>query len=146
VSSKPLVYIAGPITKPNMIETAHRGISLYMKMIRHGVVVPFCPHLSVFAEFLDPNTISYKFWLDHDFEVIRHCQALLRMPGESSGADQEIDFANNQAKIPVFYLGEDESGLEHLYDWVNGREPGPDQVIGVDGIERIQLPGWSDAA
>jgi hypothetical protein len=45
---------------------------------------------------------TYEFWTEIDLEWILRCDALLRLPGDSTGADAEIKFATEH-NIPVFY-------------------------------------------
>jgi hypothetical protein len=61
--------------------------------------VPFLPQLSVLAEMIAP--LPYDDWLAYDLEVIDHCAALVRLPGESPGADGEVAYAKIM-EIPVF--------------------------------------------
>jgi hypothetical protein len=44
----------------------------------------------------------YEDWTKLDLEWVKVCDGLLRLEGESSGADAEIEFAK-QLSIPVFY-------------------------------------------
>jgi hypothetical protein len=39
-----------------------------------------------------------------DFEKIKRCDVLLRLSGESSGADREVDFALSINKMVVYDL------------------------------------------
>jgi hypothetical protein len=43
----------------------------------------------------------YEFWLELDNQFLPCCAALLRLPGESSGADKEVQLAQSLG-IPVF--------------------------------------------
>ena len=49
-----------------------------------------------------PNDLTHAEWLAVDFEFIRRCDAVLRLPGESTGADLETAHAN-ELGIPVFH-------------------------------------------
>jgi len=53
-----------------------------------------------------PNELTHADWLKVDFEFIRRCDAVLRLPGESVGAEAEIAEAKRLG-IPVFYSGEE---------------------------------------
>ena len=61
---------------------------------------PFVPHLTGFWDFASPK--KYETWLAYDMEWLRACDALLRMIGESPGADREVELAESLG-IPVFY-------------------------------------------
>lgn len=97
-----MVYMAGPITKPCPLLNAKRAMLLWDRLRLKGFV-PMCPHLSVLQQMCGP-TLTHAEWLDHDFEVILRCDVVMRMPGESAGADMETDFAKHHG-IPVVGLG-----------------------------------------
>jgi hypothetical protein len=43
----------------------------------------------------------YEFWLELDNQFLPFCEAVLRLPGLSSGADKEVVLAQ-EIGIPVF--------------------------------------------
>jgi hypothetical protein len=106
---KPLVYVAGPITKPVPMHNAHKACMLGSELIRDGLVIPFIPQAGLLWDCVAP--LEYEEWMEYDFGIIRNSDALFRMPGESPGADREVDFAE-QLGIPVFY------NMEAMYMWV----------------------------
>ena len=55
------------------------------------------------------STLTHRDWLNYDLPILDKCQALLRLPGESVGADIEVRHAN-ASHIPVFHTIAD---LEH---------------------------------
>lgn len=61
---------------------------------------PYIPHLTHFWHTMIPN--EYSTWLELDLEWLCACDAVLRLPGESSGADNEVAEATKQG-IPVVY-------------------------------------------
>jgi len=93
---KPLVYVAGPITGDPW-GCVRRGTDAF-RALREIGCVPFLPQLSVLHEMVDPQ--PYEAWLAYDFDVIEHCDALLRLHGDSAGADREIAHAEALG-IPV---------------------------------------------
>lgn len=93
------VYIAGPYTKPNPNENVYNAIQMANRLAEKGYT-PFIPHLYHLWDTVSPK--SYDFWMQLDFNWILKCDALLRLPGESSGADLEIVHATKNG-IPVFY-------------------------------------------
>lgn len=95
---KPLVYVAGPITGDPF--GCVRQAAKAFRDLRTCDVVPFLPQLSVIQEMVDP--LPYEEWLAYDFEVIERCDALFRLPGESPGADREVEFATSLG-LPVFF-------------------------------------------
>jgi hypothetical protein len=97
------IYLAGPITLGSMADNARVAIHDADRLMRAGHS-PFVPHLSVFWQIVSGH--EYERWLTYDFEWIKVCDALVRMPGESKGADREVAFAR-ELGIPV-YFGVDE--------------------------------------
>lgn len=108
---KPLIYIAGPYTIPDPVENVHHHMRWWFKIAEGGLMVPVMPTLSMFLHLLHPK--PYEFWLDIDFEVLAHCQAMFRIKGESKGADMEEKKAE-ELDIPVFYDDE----FDRLIEWV----------------------------
>lgn len=103
-----LVYLAGPYTHPDPVENTHKIIQEATKIVEDGIVTPVVPHLSLLWHMVTPRPES--FWYDYDLQLLKRCDALLRFPGASWGADNEVLFANERS-IPVFY------SLEDLYSW-----------------------------
>jgi hypothetical protein len=66
--------------------------------------VPFAPLLFHFQHITFP--LPEEVWLELDFEWVRACDGVLRLPGESKGADMEVEVAKT-ANIPVFTKVED---------------------------------------
>lgn len=102
-----LVYVAGPYTTPDPCENTHLAIAAANRI--SDVCWPLIPHLSHFWHTMTPR--PYTFWTALDFVLLERCDALLRLPGESPGADAEVEFAETYG-IPVFH---DE---EALREWL----------------------------
>lgn len=107
---RPLIYVAGPVTGDpfGCVRQAARAWT----SIREAGGVPFLPQLSVLHEMVDPH--PYEEWLAYDFDVIRHADALLRLEGQSSGADREVVFAL-ELGLPVFSI------IPDLVAWIEAR-------------------------
>lgn len=99
MTRQPKVYIAGPYTKPNPSENVNRVVRI-ASQIRSVGFCPFVPHLTMLWDAIVPH--DYEYWMAYDAEWLKACEALLRMPGESPGADREIEQAA-MLGIPVFY-------------------------------------------
>lgn len=99
------VYIAGPMTNGTggtyNMKKINKAIKTYFALIKQGFV-PHCPQLTVFAEFLQPECVSYKQWLELDRCYIDDCDVLLRLEGDSKGADLECDYARSIGKDVVY--------------------------------------------
>ncbi len=102
------VYVAGPYSKGDVAVNVRNAI-FAADQLREAGFAPFLPHLTHFWHLVVPR--PYADWLDLDNQFIPCCDALLRMPGESSGADKEVALARS-LNIPVFYTQADLQGHE----------------------------------
>lgn len=102
------VYIAGPYTKGNVNENVRRAI-LAGERVKQLGFTPFVPHLYHLWDIVSPQ--PYDYWMQLDFNWLSKCDVLMRIPGESRGADQEVEFAEAHGK-PV--LDFSEQGLVDL--------------------------------
>jgi Domain of unknown function (DUF4406) len=93
------VYVAGPYTKGDVEENVRNAIKAGNELADKGFA-PFVPHLTHFWEALFPR--PYDFWIDLDNQFLPDCDAVLRIPGDSSGADNEVRLAHSLG-IPVFF-------------------------------------------
>ncbi len=96
---KKVVYIASPYTNGDVAVNVRESFLVADKLAEMGFL-PFPPLFSHFWHFLSPH--PYQFWTGLDLEWLLHCDAVLRLPGDSSGADNEIDFARSH-HIPVYF-------------------------------------------
>ena len=64
-----------------------------------------------FWHFLNPK--PYETWIKLDEEWVLRCDALLRLPGESKGADAEVAQAKKH-RIPVYYSIEEDAAADIL--------------------------------
>jgi hypothetical protein len=97
---KPLVYISGPISLGNTIVNVRNGCLAWETLRAGGLCTPIAPHWSIQQEMVWP--ITHAEWIEYDLELVARCDAVLRLPGESKGADQECLFAQ-QLGLPVFH-------------------------------------------
>jgi hypothetical protein len=93
------IYIAGPYTKGDVAVNVHEAIDAGDYLSRFGWD-PIIPHLTHFWHLLFPHPI--EFWYEYDIRRLRECDALLRLEGDSVGADKEVEIAL-QMGIPVYY-------------------------------------------
>lgn len=63
--------------------------------------IPFVPHLTLFWETIT-GPREWEDWLDYDENWLRRCDCVLRLDGESRGAEREVAFARERG-IPVVY-------------------------------------------
>jgi hypothetical protein len=97
-----IVYIAGPYSAdPDLctkraIDAGHAVMDLGM--------CPIVPHLSHFMHM--QRNRPYEEWMSIDFEYITTADFLWRLPGDSPGADREVELAKKLG-IPVVSSLED---------------------------------------
>jgi hypothetical protein len=104
---KPKVYIASPYSNGDQIINAKAQYDVFNKIIHTKKLIPFAPLWATFQHFVYP--LPYEMWLEWDFEWVKACDCVLRLPGVSSGADAEVKTALDNGKL-VFYT------LEELFD------------------------------
>lgn len=93
------VYIAGPYTKGDVAANVRAAMDAADGVLAAGFI-PFIPHLTHFWHLVNPR--RYEFWLVYDTEWLRVCDAVLRLPDESYGADKEVELALKLG-LPVFH-------------------------------------------
>lgn len=93
------VYVAGPITIGDQIQNCRNAIEAGDKLLLRGHT-PFVPHVTLLWHFAFPH--SWETWMKWDSEWLKVCDAVLRIPGESTGADREVEMAL-ELSIPVYY-------------------------------------------
>ena len=108
----PLIYLAGPYTIPDPVLNVRNSIVAASRLYETGLVVPLVPHLTMLWQLVDPKPIDH--WYEYDLHLLRRCDAILVMPGESRGAEAEAALAV-EIGMPVFY---DEADL---FEWVKQR-------------------------
>lgn len=113
---RPMIYVAGPITKGDHPVNIRNGVDAMAKLLRMGFV-PFVPMLDFLVRLVHPD-LGYEDFLDYDFQVIARCDAVFRIPGDSAGADREEKFAREN-NIPVFY---DYATMQDWKDDIYGKE------------------------
>lgn len=92
------VYVASPYTKGDTAINVRRNVEAADNLARHGYI-PFVPLLTHFWHLLIPH--PYEFWCALDDAWVEKCDCLVRLTGESSGADKEMEMARKH-DIPVF--------------------------------------------
>lgn len=84
------VYIAGPYTQGDPVINVRNAMDAADKLLVHGII-PFCPHLTMFWHLVHPH--CWETWLNYDESWLSLCDAVLRLPGSSIGADREVAYA-----------------------------------------------------
>lgn len=100
MNRKPIyVYVAGPYTNPDPVKNTSRIILVADELAVKGYT-PYVPHLTMFWHLLCPHNID--FWYKYDLCWLDKCDCILRLSGESIGADMEVAYAKEHGK-PVYY-------------------------------------------
>ena len=113
-AKQPFLYIAGPYTKPDPVENTHRMIRIADELLSLDVV-PVVPHLTMFWHLLRPH--PYEHWLAYDLQLMSRCDIVLRVPGESSGADREVIDAERLG-IPVIHPATTDECVSAVREWL----------------------------
>jgi len=101
------IYISGPLTSSgNVLDNLARAVDAARALIDAGFA-PFCPHLTYHV---DPGSeYPHATWIEIELPWVAVADALLRLPGESVGADLEVARAE-ELGIPVFATISDLAG------------------------------------
>jgi len=103
------VYIASPYTRGDVGQNVLAQLDTANILMDHGV----CPIVPLFAQYQHMrHPRDYEDWITINIEKLRRCDVLVRLPGKSSGADEEVKYAEENG-IPVVY------GLLEFIDKVN---------------------------
>ena len=97
-------YIAGPISKGDVEQNVRNACNAFTELGKAGYA-PFAPQLTCYLQ--GPvASVSAGFehdeWMAMDLPWVEVADCVLRLPGESVGADMEVEHAR-LAGVPVFY-------------------------------------------
>lgn len=93
------IYIASPYTIGDVGANVKRSMDSANELINMGYA-PYCPLLCHFLHMNNPQ--DYDVWMDVGLTWLVQCDAVLRLEGESKGADTEVNVAKDH-NIPVYY-------------------------------------------
>ncbi len=131
------VYIAGPISKGDLVHNLNQATAAFVALAKAGFA-PFCPHWSAYckratsrreawgvevtcqATVEGNDQMTHADWMGVDLPWVEVSDALLRLPGESTGADMEVHHARAHG-VPVFHSIEDL--VAHFEAYANGTVP-----------------------
>ncbi len=94
-----IIYVAGPMTKGSMAHNVGQAVRAAVELIKRGFA-PHVPHLWFYVEV--HHDLTWSEMMEVDEPAVRSAAAVLRLPGESTGADRECEWAR-AAGIPVFH-------------------------------------------
>lgn len=114
MKKKPLIYVAGPLTKGVVAQNIHRAVLVGNELAHMGYGV-FIPHLNCLWEMIAGGQ-DYEFWLDQDMQVLHRSDILFALDGESPGRDREVAEMRDELKRPVIYT------IDQARDWIEQYE------------------------
>jgi hypothetical protein len=101
------IFIASPYSIGNQEGNVLVSMRAANRILEEGLI-PFVPLLSHYWHIQFPK--EYEEWCRYDLEWLKSCDALLRLPGVSKGADNEV-FTARELGIPVFV------SMEELFEY-----------------------------
>lgn len=109
------VYIAGPITRGDIRANVQAATDAFFSILAAGHA-PLCPHWSVYANCdgvpdANPRGLTHKSWVDICLPWVEAADVVVRLAGESAGADIECNYARVNG-VPVCY------GLDSLFEYL----------------------------
>lgn len=110
------IFISGPISRGDLCHNINQATAAFVALAKAGFA-PMCPHWSVYSKpcvpWMLPNEVmavgsvagnphmTHADWMAVDLPWVGASDALLRLPGESVGADMEVKYAR-EVGVPVF--------------------------------------------
>lgn len=116
--AKKHVYVAGPYTSGGEAANVRIALDMGDRILALGGV-PFVPHLFHLWDLNAPK--PYEAWMEICLAWVTKCDALVRLPGESAGADREVARAR-ELGLPVFLASESPEEDARLRAYLQGGE------------------------
>lgn len=107
--NRPRVYVSGPITRGNRSHNFYQACEAERELMLAGFA-PLNPMRSMVMPHAWQDDMTHELWLACDLPWVEASDAVLRLPGESVGADLECNHATAHG-IPVFHA------VAGLLDW-----------------------------
>jgi hypothetical protein len=105
----PWVYISGPYSNGDTEQNVRSAIDAAEQVIEN-LGIPIIPHVTYWWNEIYPH--GYEFWLAYDMQLLEGCDVLWRLPGESKGADREVENAKKLGLSIVY-------SFDELMDYIN---------------------------
>lgn len=109
MKNKKKIYIASPYTKGDPAVNVKRQLDCFNELVEAGFA-PFAPLLFHFQHLVHPQ--PYNVWIEHGLIWVGACDAVLRLEGDSPGADGETEYGDKLG-LPIFY------DIKHLVSYYN---------------------------
>jgi hypothetical protein len=105
---KKLIYISSPYTLGDVGRNVAVQMDAWHEILDAGHL-PFAPLLTHYLHIYRQR--PYEEWMNYDLAILKRMDALLRLPGESNGADREVQ-AMQALNKPVLI------GWDNLWHWL----------------------------
>ena len=86
-----------------------RSVEVFLELVDAGFA-PILPQLTEFIERLSGRRLPHATWMEIDLPWIEHADVILRLPGDSAGADIEVRHAESHGILAF-------SSIENLKAW-----------------------------
>jgi hypothetical protein len=93
------VYISAPYSKGDIVLNVRQVCLVANDLIKMGHI-PYVPHLTMLWHLVSPK--PYEDWIKLDVALLSRFDCVLRLAGDSKGADTEVEEALKLG-IPVYY-------------------------------------------
>ncbi len=93
------VYVAGAYSAGDSVANVATAIDAGERLLEAGFV-PFVPHMNMVWHLRHQHT--WEEWLDWCLSWVEVCDVILRLPGESRGADREVEWAD-QNRLEIYH-------------------------------------------
>lgn len=104
---RPVVYIAAPYSSDPKTNTV-AAIEFAGVLMDHQIAWPIVPHLSHLWNAIAPR--PYDDWIALDLALLERCDGLIRLQGDSPGADGEVARAG-ELELPTLAIDPDDELL-----------------------------------
>lgn len=94
-----VIFISSPYTLGNQLDNVQRQVEAAHTLMDYGYA-PIAPLLSHYLE--QWRSRPWEEWIEVDLMLLSRCDAVLRLEGESQGADLEVAEAR-RLNIPVYF-------------------------------------------
>lgn len=94
-----MVFISSPYTEGNVATNVGIQIDVFNDLMNNDFT-PFAPLLAHFIQLVHPH--EYNEWINLCYRWIDKSDCILRIKGESKGADKEVLYAESKFKR-IFY-------------------------------------------
>lgn len=82
-----IIYVSAPFSKGDQFVNVRNACLAGDEILKKGHI-PLVPHLTALWHAISPK--SWEEWMEIDTALLSMCDALVRLPGESKGADMEV--------------------------------------------------------